>query len=673
MTETGLGPRVGVDVGGTFTDVVLIADDELTTAKVPSTADQSDGVLAGIRKACNSADVAPAELAEFVHAMTVSVNALLERSGAETALVTTEGFRDVLEIGRQTRPALYDLDAEKPAPLVARRHRYELSERATTDGIETGVDETALQELTDELRAEGVESVAVAFLHAYAHPANEQQVAAYLREHLDVPVSVSHEVLAEFREFERTATTVADAYVTPAIDVYIGRLAERAREAGVPAPRVMQSNGGIASAEAVRNRAVTTVLSGPAAGVIGARRVAGPVADERGLDGLITFDMGGTSSDVSLVRDGEVERTTDTVVDGVPVRTPMVDVNTIGSGGGSVAWVDTGDALRVGPESAGADPGPACYGRGGEQATVTDAALLLGYIGSDAQLGGELSLDLAAARDVLGRLAAAAGLESPREAARGIYRVANAKMTQAVREMTVERGYDPRGFGLVAFGGAGPMHAVPVASELDIETVVLPLASGVLSAYGLLDADERYDAVRTQMGELASIDETQLRETFAELAAEVRAETEFGDPTVDLSADLRYVGQSFELTVSADADPSVADLRERFHAAHERAYGYTAEEPVEVVNLRATARVERGVTDAAHKGDGTPERGERTVDFGNGPVETPIYDRRALSTGRYVDGPAVLAGPESTAVVPPRWGGCVRGDGTLVVTRGETA
>lgn len=469
--------RLGVDVGGTFTDVALLTpDDELVTAKVPSTDDQSVGVIEGIEKACTEAGISPADVDAFTHAMTVSVNALLEDDGAKTALVTTEGFRDVLEIGRQTRPDLYDVTVDKPDPLVPRRRRFEVSERATVDGIQQAVDTDEVEALADDIRESGAESVAVSLLHAYRHSENEQAVAEVLRDELDVPVSVSHEVLAEFREFERTSTTAVDAYVTPAIDAYLGRLEARADSLGVPVPRIMQANGGIAPAKTVREHAVTTTMSGPAAGVVGAAET----ATDDSLDGLVTFDMGGTSSDVSLVRDGDVEQTTDAEINGRPIKTPMVDVGTVGAGGGSVAWVDAGNALRVGPRSSGAQPGPACYGRGGTEPTVTDANVVLGYIGGSSALGGELSLDVPAAEDALASLADEAGLADSLEAARGVYRVANANMARAIRSVTVERGLDPRGFGLVAFGGAGPMHAAALAESLGIETVVVPRACGVL-------------------------------------------------------------------------------------------------------------------------------------------------------------------------------------------------
>ena len=659
------GAQIGVDVGGTFTDVALFLDGDLVTAKVPTTADQSVGVIEGIRKACDEAGIAPGEIDTFAHAMTVSVNALLERDGAKTALVTTEGFRDVLEIGRQDRPALDDLDAEKPDPLVPRRRRFELDERATPEGIERDIDEPAVREIADEIARTGAESVAVCLLFAYAHPGNESRVADILREELSVPVSVSHEVLSEFREFERTATTVADAYVRPAIEGYLGRLVDRARETGLPAPRVMKSNGGVAEAETVRSQAVTTVLSGPAAGVVGASSV--------GADtGAVTFDMGGTSSDVSLVREGEIERSPDTEIAGVPIRTPMVDIETVGAGGGSIAWTDPGGALRVGPESAGADPGPACYGGGGERPTVTDANVVLGYIGEGTALGGELELDVEAAHEALDGLAAAAGLEDATAAARGVYRVANATMTRAIRSVTVERGYDPRDFDLVAFGGAGPMHAVALADRLGIDRVLVPGPAGVLSAYGLLTADETHDRARTariRLSEATAEDGRAVYETLVESALGDVSDT--GAARIERAADCRYSGQGFELTVPVDRfDPD--RLAGRFGDAHERAYGYRLEEPVEAVTLRVTATVGTDRPTPRHAGSGEALRGRREAVFPDtGRVEATVYDRGALGVGETVAGPAILEQPESTTVVPPAWRGRVRDDGTLAVERAD--
>ena len=661
-----MNAAVGVDVGGTFTDVVLVADGQLTTTKVPSTADQSEGVIDGIRQACTEAGIEPSEISEFSHAMTVSTNALLEGSGAETALVTTEGFRDVLEIGRQTRPDLYDLGAEKPEPLVPRRNRFELPERTTTEAVRQTPDPEAIGELVEQLRARDVESVVVSFLHAYVDASNEQQVAEQLREELDASVSASHEVLPEFREYERTSTAAVDAYVTPAIDSYIGRLEERAADLGLPQPRIMQSNGGIAEASEIREHAVQTVLSGPAAGVVGANGTAA-TGDDDSFEGFVTFDMGGTSSDVSLIRDGTVERTTDSEIDGYPIRVPMVDVTTVGAGGGSIAWVDAGGALRVGPQSAGSEPGPACYGRGGEQPTVTDANLVLGYISEETKLGGELGLDVEAAVDALSRLADEAGLDSALEAAQGVFRIANASMTRAIRSVTVERGHDPREFGLVAFGGAGPMHAAALADELNIGTVVVPHVGGVLSAYGLLDADETYDAVRTYQTPLSETTATELETVYEQLSAELPVDSAASDVTVKRSADLRYRGQSFELEVDAGRPVDIESLRTAFETTHERVYGYTATEPVEVVNLRTAAAVPRSVPETDLETDTFEELGEHTAVFGGEEYTTPVY-QRPMTPGATLSGPAVLEQDESTTVVPPAWEATVLANGSLVLT-----
>ena len=670
--------RVGVDVGGTFTDVVLIAGGDRHTAKVPTTADQSVGVLNGIQAACDAADIEPSDIDAFVHAMTVSVNALLERDGATTALVTTAGFRDVLSIARQDRPALYDLDATKPEPLVPRHRRFGIDERATTEGIEQPVAPEAVRDLADEIAATDAESVAVCLLHAYAHPENEQRVAAILGEELDIPVSISHEVLPEFREFERTATTVVDAYVTPPIRGYLRRLTAKATDAGVPEPRIMQANGGVADSQTVRDRAVSTTLSGPAAGVVGAAATATDV--DAAAPSIVTFDMGGTSSDVSLVRDGQAERTTEADVDGIPVRTPMVDVTTVGAGGGSIAWVDDGGALRVGPESAGADPGPACYGHGGDRPTVTDANVVLGSLGDDTALGGELTLDVDAARTALDSLATEADLPDAEAAARGVVRVANATMARAIRSATVERGHDPRGFDLVAFGGAGPMHAVALAADLGIDRVIVPAPAGVLSAYGLLAADETHDAVRTVTQPLTDTDPAEIDAIYDKLIESLLADV--SDPaaaTIERAADCRYNGQSFELTVPVDSFTQDA-VAKAFDAAHDRAYGYTLSAPVDLVNLRATVRINRTPPTVDHAGAGDTVIGSRAVIFpesdtatdANGQQPATVYDRSKLAAESTIAGPAILEQAESTTVVPPGWRGRIRGDGALVIQRDDT-
>jgi N-methylhydantoinase A len=663
--------RIGVDVGGTFTDVALSVDDRLVTAKVPTTTDrQHVGVLEGIAKACDDAGIDPGEIDAFAHAMTVSVNALLERGGAKTALVTTEGFRDVLEIGRQDRPDLYDLEVEKPEPLVPRRRRFELDERTTAAGVERAVDPDEVRDLAAALREQDVESVAICLLHAYADAENERRIADVLREELDVPVSASHEVLAEFREFERTSTTAVDAYVRPAIDRYVGRLVEESEELGLPAPQIMQANGGIADPETVREHAVTTTLSGPAAGVVGAAAT----VDDADVEGLVTFDMGGTSSDVSLVREGEAERTTDAEIDGLPIRTPMVDVNTVGAGGGSIAWVDDGGALRVGPRSAGAEPGPVCYGKGGTEPTVTDANVVLGYIGPETALGGEMTLDVEAAREALAELADEAGLDGALEAARGVYRVANATMTRTIRSVTVERGHDPREFALVAFGGAGPMHAAALADSLEVDRVVVPRPGGVLSAFGLLAADESYDAARTVQVDFADADPARLDAVYGELVDRVLADASEPDAArIERGADCRYAGQSFELTVAVDEPIDLDALGERFHAAHERAYGYRMDEGIEIVTLRASATVEGDSPTVRHEGPGDARLGTREAYFpdAEGAQTTTVYERDRLQPRTTVYGPAVLEQSESTTVVPPGWVGDVLEDGTVVMTEDE--
>ncbi len=659
-------PVVGVDVGGTFTDIVLLADGEITTAKVPSTADQSRGVIDGLLEACERAEIEPTALESFSHAMTVSVNALLEQQGATTAVVTTKGFADVLAIGRQDRPSLYDLNAEKPTPLVPADRRFEIDERATPERIEQPIDTQQIERLATQIADSDAESLAVCLLHAYAHPENERRLTAGLRERLEIPVSASHEVLAEFREYERTATTVVDAYVRPPIDRYLSRLEERAADAGIPVPRIMQSNGGIAKAKTVRERAVTTVLSGPAAGVISADAV------ETAHDGLITFDMGGTSSDVSLVTQ-EPATTTDATIDGRPIGIPMVDIHTVGAGGGSIGWVDAGGALRVGPASAGSNPGPACYGRGGTDPTVTDAAVVLGYIGDAAELGGELSVVPEAAYDALAGVATEAGLEDALAAARGVYRVANANMTRAIRAVTVDRGKDPRQFGLCAFGGAGPMSAAAIADKLDIETVVVPYASGVRSAFGLLSADEKHDASRTIRTELSALSADTLDDHLSSLRDDVLSRVgggrRIGEPTVVYRGDLRYRGQSFEHTVRIHRPLETSALAEAFGSAHEQATGYRMDDPVELVTLRATAVALRETPAVTYEPDGPSRTGTREAFFDGAFCETAVYNRTGIAVDTPLSGPAIIEADESTTVVPPAWTARIDHDGTLRLFR----
>ena len=651
--------RLGVDVGGTFTDLVALVDGKLETAKVPSTPrDQSEGVMASVA----AAGVSPADLEAFAHGMTVATNALLERRGARTALVTTEGFRDVLEIGRQNRPSLYDLTADRPPPLVPRELRFTVRERMGPDGEVLPLDEESLAEALGALREAGVEAVAVCLLFAFLHPEHERRVGEALRAELEgVHVSLSSEVLPEFREYERFATTVADAYLAPRLGAYLERLAERAEGEGLPAPLVMQSSGGVVELEVAARGAAACVLSGPAGGVVGAAWAAAA----SGHADLLTFDMGGTSTDVAPVLDGEVQTTTDAEVAGVPLKLPMVDVHTVSAGGGSIAWADAGGALRVGPHSAGADPGPAAYGKGGEEPTVTDANLFLGYLADGAELGGEVTLRRELAERALARVGEALGLDAL-ETALGIVRVANAEMMRALRVISVERGLDPRDFALVAFGGAGGMHACALAEELGMARVLVPRAGGVLSALGLAISDLRRDYVRPLLGLLSDLDAARLEDAFAEL--EERARRDLESPALARRADVRYRGQSFELTIAAEASD---DLIKGFHAAHEQRAGYRMdEEPVEIVGVRVVATVEVEKPELREDAaEGAPEPSRRRANFDGDWQEVDVHDRAALGAGSEVAGPAVVEFAEATCVVRPGWSGAIDEAGTLVLAR----
>jgi len=643
--------RVGVDVGGTFTDLVALDGVRVRTGKVPSTPDdQSEGVMRALEAIDAEAVTA------FAHGMTVATNALLERRGARTALVTTAGFRDLIELARQDRPALYDLAERRPEPLVPRDLRFTVRERMGPDGEVEPLDEASVEKAVEALREADVDAVAVCLLFAFLHPEHERTVGEAVREALgDVHVSLSSEVLPEFREYERFSTTVADAYLAPKLAAYLERLAGGAEEAGVPAPLVMQSSGGVLDVDAAARQAAGCVLSGPAGGVVGAAHV----ARASGFEDVLTFDMGGTSTDVAPVLGGEASTTTESVVAGVPIKLPMVDVHTVSAGGGSIAWADPGGALRVGPRSAGADPGPAAYRKGGEEPTVTDANLLLGYLGDGAELGGELTLSRDAAEGALEALGSELGLDGL-ETALGVVRVANAEMGRALRVISVERGLDPREFALVAFGGAGGLHACALAEELGIPAVLVPRAGGVLSALGLAMSDVRRDYVRPLLGG------EDADEAFAAMEAEARVDLD--NPELRRRADLRYRGQSFELTVEADDFRAV---EEHFAEAHERRYGYRMEgEDVELVNARvvATLPVERPEL-AAEEAEGDAEVGEREANFDGDWSEVPVYRRAGMGEGFEVEGPAIVEFAEATCVVRPGWSGAVDGAGTLVLER----
>ncbi len=652
---------IGIDVGGTFTDFVVAMEAGLEVHKVPTTTPQHEAVGTGMDRL----DVPAA--APVVHGTTAATNALLERRGARTALVTTEGFADVLAIGRQDRPALYDLQPTRPSPLVPAARRHEVPERLGAEGnVLTPLDEAAVRRVAGVLTEQDVESVALSFLFSYRNAKHERRAAEILRGALPegVPVTRSSALLPEHREYERTATTVANAYVRPVVERYLTRLDA---EVGSRPVRVMQSSGGTIGLETAGAQAARLALSGPAGGVVGALGVA-----RRALDAdappIMTLDMGGTSADVALC-DGEVPRTSEHTVAGRPLRLPATDLHTVGAGGGSIAHVDAGGSLRVGPESAGAEPGPVCYGRGGTAPTVTDAHLVLGRLVPKHILGGEVALDMApdAAREAVAALGTRIG-RSPEETALGVLRVANATMERALRRVSVERGHDPRTYTLVPFGGAGPLHAAALAEALGMSRVLVPPTPGALSALGLLMADVTYDAARTILGRADALraDLSRLRRPAEALREEVRGVLDAHGPAeVAFELDLRYAGQSYEETVPL-ATPitaaSVADTAAAFHERHRRRYGHADPgAPVEVVALRGHGTVAVSAPALPHepKTDAPLDDavlGTRPVWFdGGGPTETTTYARDALHHGHTLKGPAVLHQYDTTVVVPPGW------------------
>ncbi|MGN6256196.1 MAG: hydantoinase/oxoprolinase family protein [Solirubrobacterales bacterium] len=653
---------LGVDVGGTFTDAVLLDGGAVHTAKVPTTPrEESQGVMRAVEEVLARAGAEAADVDVFAHGMTTGTNALLEERGARTALVATKGFADLLDVGRQNRPHLYRLCAPKPAPLVEEELRFEAAERVGPEGVVEPLGDEEVERLTAEVSAGGAESVAICLLFSYLAPEHEQRIAAALRRRLpDVHVSASHEVLPRFREYERCSTTVIDAYLSPLLGRYLGRLGEAATEAGLPQPLVMRSSGGVAPAEEAARAGAWSVLSGPAGGAVGA----GLLAQLSGDGNALGFDMGGTSCDVCVVEGGEVRRTDSRQIDGRPIQLPMVDVHTVGAGGGSIGWRDPGGALRVGPHSAGADPGPACYGRGGSEPTVTDANLLLGHLAGDSQLAGGVDLDAEAAERAIAELGRSLGLD-PLETAAGILRVANQEMVRALRVVTVERGVDPRGFALLPFGGAGPMHAAAIAAELGIETILCPRAGGVLSALGLCASERRRDTARTVM--LSGSDLSAER-----IAAEVGAMVEETGAGMDADAEarlvyqLRYAGQAFELPVPGPADPDPADLVEGFERAHEERYGHRDPDgEVVLVDVDLALVVPGPAPRPVAADEGALERGSRPVLFGGEWIETPVL-RGEPAASTEAEGPVVFELPEATFVLPPGWTTTVDQHGTII-------
>ena len=676
--------QIGVDIGGTFTDIVALdRAGRLALTKVPSTPkDLLDGIGAAVTKVLALAGGKPGDVERFIHGTTIATNAILEQKGAVTAVLTTDGFEDVLELGRMKRSRMYDLsmDPETPTFLAPRRRRVGIRERLDAKGrVLIALNEADVRSAALRLRAQGVQAIAVCYLFSFVNPAHERRTREIIAELApEISVSLSSDVDPTFREYERLCVTAFDAYLGPVVKRYLAGLADTLRGLGVPGvPLIMRSRGGIVSAALAARQPVTLFLSGPAGGVIGA----GFAAERSGVRDFVSLDMGGTSNDVALVREGKPLLASEGSIGPYPVRTPMVDVNTIGAGGGSIAWIDAAGGLRVGPHSAGAEPGPACYGRGGDHATVTDASVVLGYLNPARFAGGSMMLDVRAAERAVAAIGQRLGVDTVAAAA-GIHRVIHSRMADQIRLVTIKRGYDPRQFSLVVLGGAGPVHGAALAEEMGMAEVLVPEAPGVLAAFGLLAAAVEHHNARTLQARTDVADLSDVNRCLGELDAAGRARMrEEGVPgpevRVAYAADMRYVGQAYELEVpiAAPVTPErVPEIAAAFHAVHERVYGYArTQQPVEFVNFRAvhTYPLPRPVVTPAARPSGTladARLGERRAYFA-GFVPTAIYERARLPLGARLAGPAIVEQSDTTTVIPPGVTARVDDAGNLRLTR----
>ena len=694
--------RLGVDIGGTFTDAILLneSNGEIRTGKVPSTpSDPSVGFLNVVDRMLEGAAVKPETVRYVVHGTTVATNAIIEGNLAKTAFITTDGFRDLLEIQTGIRPVLYDLQFEKIKPLVPRYLCFGVPERLDFRGdVLVPVDEDAVYRVVEQLAQEGVESIAVCLLHSYINPEHEQRIGEILKSELPTTLfSLSSDVAPEFREYFRASTTVINAAIRPVVSRYLENIQSRVRGTGVTGELlVMQSSGGVLTFGAAIDRPVFMVESGPAAGVIAASNLGNTLGHEN----VISFDMGGTTAKAGLIENGAPRVTKEYEVGGTaattehgsrgsgyPIRTPVIDLVEIGAGGGSIAWIDSGGILRVGPRSAGADPGPVCYGQGGTEPTITDANLVLGRISPDYFLGGEMVLDVEAARTAIRERCADPLNMVVEDVALGIVEIANSAMVGALRQVSIQRGYDPRDFLLVAFGGAGPVHANRLAAELEMPSVLIPTSPGTTSAMGLLVTDIKHDYSVALIQRADQLDFRTVESQFARMKSEGEAALSSEDVASEsmrfvYQADTRYVGQSYELTITLPDGGLKSDqlpgVLEQFHSEHERAYGFKADdEPVEFVALRLSAigviekprsrEVDVGSGDAA-----SAVKGTRLVYFteSDGYVDCPVYNRYRLRAGDEVEGPAIVEEVDSTVVVHPGWGAEVDGFGNLFLGLG---
>ncbi len=691
--QPGAQIRVASDVGGTFTDSIAYDTTarEFRVSKVPTTPDsRAVGAIEGLRAALTTLGRSSADVSYVGHGMTTATNAIIQRTGARVAFVTNEGFRDLLEIGRQNRPRLYDHRVVRTPPVAERADRYSVRGRMDERGQElTPLDEAGLKTIATRIAATDAEAVGVCFLHAYANPAHEMRAKEILEAHLgDRYVCASTELIREFREYERSSTTALNAYLIPVMDAYLGSLSELLVDpdglgitADVPV-MVMEASGGLMTLPSARRKPVHTVLSGPAGGVVSAAEI----SLRAGFPDIVTMDMGGTSTDISLIINGKPQVTTQADLEGMPIRVPVVDINAIGAGGGSIASIDEGGALRVGPRSAEAIPGPACYGRGGTLPTVTDANLVVGRLGAETALGGSMKLDRDAASAALDAEVAKPLSLSTTQAATGVLRVANANMERGIRVVSVQRGHDPRDFALVPFGGAGPLHAADVAESLGIPTVLVPPAPGILCAMGILMSDLRHDLVATNLMALAAVEEAQVWTALEPLR--VQGETLLdadGVPTdarrVETFVDVRYIGQSFELSLPIAEGAGLEALAEAFHSAHAHKFGHADRDaPVEIVNLRVLAvgetpplvlpEVEAGEQTVA--ADALVTQRDVFFEVDQSWHKTPVYRREHLRVGNEIAGPAVIDEVSSTTLLRPGDHSRVDELGNIIITIATT-
>ncbi len=658
---------IGIDIGGTFTDVLYMeeAADGLSTLKVPSRQGKlEESIEEGLRRITEEAGTDLSRVNRIIHGSTVATNAILESSWRDTALITTEGFRDVLEIGRQNRPELYNFDFDTPEPIVERDARFEVAERINYEGeVLEPLDENSLSKIIEKIKQKEIDSVAVSLLFSYVNPVHEKKIAEHLKEKSEVQVTLSSEILPEFREYERTSTTALNAALQPLVGNYLEKLEGKSASLGFDRKwQIMQSNAGITTSRKARKKPINLVLSGPAAGVKGASYIGKKTEN----DDLITLDMGGTSCDVSLVKKGHIDTTTEGEIAGHPIGVPMVDIHTIGSGGGSIARIDEGGALKVGPESAGADPGPVCYSRGGDRPTVTDAHLVLGRIDPTDALGSLEGLDLEAAEKAIKEEIADPLNKGVDEAAAGILSITNANMERAIRVISVDRGHHPRDFSLLAFGGAGPLHAAELAAKLEIPRAIIPARAGVLSALGLTETDISHDFVRSLIKNLESFTSDRLKGIFERLIK--KGEKTLSEEGINsdrikhhLSADLRYKGQSHELNVKLAGEGGnelKENLADKFHEKHESLFGHSyPETSVELVNLRVESVGELDKFELKNvKGtslEGARKEARPVYFREEGWVKASIYDRQLMPAEETFEGPAVVKGEESTILLPP--------------------